>query len=135
VAALRPARLAMIAFALITCAWFVLGIRETHNVDRATAILSSGSRPSPARAAEAASLLRGARPLNPDSRVDILGSQLAYELGRLPQAQRIAEAVARREPENAVAWLWVARSAPNAAAFYFALHKIAALVPKIPQAP
>ncbi len=92
--------------ALATCAWFALGIRQAHEVDAATNIITAGHRPSPPQLAAAAGHLRAGGFLNPDREVDILRGRLAILQGRLAQARRILSEVTRAEPMNLEAWIW-----------------------------
>lgn len=91
--------------AIVACAWFAVGIRQAHDTDAASAILSGGHRLDAAAAARASSLLSSAAALNPDRQVGLLRAELAAERGRRAQAQRLALMVAHAEPRNSQAWL------------------------------
>jgi hypothetical protein len=125
-------RIVGVAAALLVCGWFVLGARQAHDVDLATAIVSGSGPISAARASDAAALLREAGQLDPDSTVDLLRSQLQLRLGHLAQARAIALAVARREPQNIEAWAQYGSAASNdRQAFQLALHRLRALAPPV----
>ena len=46
--AMRAARLAIAALAVAACAWFVIGVIQSHNESRATALINGGGTPTPA---------------------------------------------------------------------------------------
>jgi predicted Zn-dependent protease len=94
--------------ALVVCAWFAVGIRQAHDVARASAILSGASTLSADEANRATSLLHSARFLNPDTSIDLLLAQLAATRGDVREAERIMLKVVREEPMNAKAWLALA---------------------------
>jgi hypothetical protein len=118
-------------FAIAVCAWFVIGVRQAHDVDHATALLSAGPHISGRNAAQAASLLHGAQLLNPDRQVDVLRAQLADERGDRPTAERILRGVVAAEPMNALAWVQLARSATDGATLRLAFARLAVLVPPV----
>jgi hypothetical protein len=118
-------------FAVIACAWFVIGVRQARDVDHATALLSSGPHISSEGAGRVASLLTSAQLLNPDRQVDVLRAQLADERGDRATAERILRRVVAAEPMNAVAWVQLARSATNAATLRLAFARLAVIVPPV----
>jgi len=120
------ARLALLVLAIMGCAWFALGIRQAHDINRASAIMAAG-RPEPVRATRVKRLLNAAGQLNPDSQVDLLRGELALLEGNKVGAQRVFASVVRREPQNVVAWLWVVRAASNVPEATEALAHIARL--------
>lgn len=125
-------RIVGVVVALVVCAWFVLGARQAHDIDRATAIVSGSGPISAARASEAAALLHAAGQLNPDSDVDLLRSQLQLRLGHLAQARAIALAVARREPQNIEAWAaYGSAASDDRQAFQRALRELSELAPPV----
>jgi predicted Zn-dependent protease len=123
-------RLALVAVALVVCAWFALGIRQANQVDDAAAIVAKPATPAQARHAE--KLLHDARALNPDAQVDVLRGQLALQQGDRNGAHRILSDVVAREPDNLQAWVSLARASRNAAEFRSALAHVAKLVPRVP---
>jgi hypothetical protein len=118
-------------FAIVVCAWFVVGVRQAHDIDHATALLSTGSHISGPTAAQAASLLHGAQLLNPDHQVDVLRAQLADERGDRRTAEQILRGVVAAEPLNALAWVQLARSATDGATLRLAFARLAVLVPPV----
>jgi predicted Zn-dependent protease len=107
-------------------------VRQAHGTDGATTILSRGARITADQARHVDSLLAGARPLNPDREVDILRGEAALERGQTQTAQRILGQVARAEPQNLEAWLWLAHSAgSNRPLFYRALVQVRKLEPVV----
>ncbi len=107
------ARLLLLVVAVIACAWFAVGARQAINTDRASALISPGSRLGPRQAANASSLLDAARWLNPDREIDVLRSKLALEQGHPAEAQQILERVTRDEPQNLAAWLVLLQATLN----------------------
>ena len=99
------ARGAVLAVAVLACAWFVVGIRQAANTTRATTAISSGTDLSAARAARIASWLNAAGWLNPDQQVNVLRGQLALDQNQRAHAELIVERVTRKEPDNLQAWL------------------------------
>ena len=127
------ARVAVLVVATVACAWFVLGIRQAHEIARATSIVSQQGPPAPAQARTAASLLHSAGTLNPDLEVDVLRGRLALARDDLPAARRILESVVHREPQNLEAWIWLARaSSGSPSAFRLAVSRIKTLLPNVP---
>jgi hypothetical protein len=124
------ALLALLSIAV--CAWFALGIRQAHDVDRATTLLSAGSRIDSRGGTQIASLLHSAQWLNPDRQVDMLRAQLDDERGARAAAERILRGVVAAEPMNAQAWALVAQSASNGATLRLAFGQIERLVPTVP---
>jgi hypothetical protein len=101
----------LVLVALTACAWFAISIRDTRDIDRATAILGARSHPSAAAARRVSSLLGDATLLNPDRQVELLRGQLALARGQTRAAQRIFLRVTQEEPENLLAWSWLGRTA------------------------
>lgn len=104
-------RISALVVAVAACAWFALGIVQSIDTTRATAIVSSSTPMTPQRAAHARSLLDSAGTLNPDKTVDILRGELASELNQPVRAVAMLESVTASEPQNADAWVTLARVA------------------------
>jgi predicted Zn-dependent protease len=104
-------RVALTLLAVLVCAWFVLGSRQAHDLDTATAIVDASSAPSAQEAARARSLLSSASTLNPDRQVEIERGMLALARGHSARAISILEGVTRAEPMNLVAWVDLAQAA------------------------
>jgi hypothetical protein len=122
-------RVAILAVALVACAWFALGARQARDIAHATAIVSSGSPLTTSQASHADSLLSDAGTLNPDSQVDLLRAQVAFAAGKRGQAFGITRRVTAREPQNLLAWLWFERAAPNLKTFYVGAYHLLILAP------
>jgi hypothetical protein len=119
---------------IAVCAWFAVGIRQAHDTAAASAILSGGSRLSPAGAARASSLLDGAALLSPDRQVGLLRAELAAERGQRALAQRLALRVAHAEPRNSQAWLLLSSiGTPYEAAV--AVQRLAKIAPTVRSTP
>ncbi len=118
--------------ALVVGGWFSLGIRQSHDLNVTTDILSGRAPLSAAQAERAAALLHTAGQLNPDAAVDLARSELALRRGDGAQARAIALSVARSEPENIDAWLaYGTASAHDPRAFALALRHLEELAPTV----
>ena len=104
------ARVAAASVAIVVCAWFVLGIRQAHNTTKVRNLVLNQGTFTAAQAAHEDSLLKAAKTLNPDLEVDVLRGQVAMFAGQLQRADQILESVVRREPDNIIGWIWLARS-------------------------
>jgi predicted Zn-dependent protease len=133
---MRILRIAGLVVSLAACAWYVLGVRQARETGRAAAIVSATTPLSAGQAREASSLLRAAKVLNPDTTPDVLQAQLERDQGRFAQARTTLERVVAREPENVIAWLWLAKSSPGRPKTAIgALLQIRRLVPSVPPPP
>jgi predicted Zn-dependent protease len=126
-------RISALVVAVAACAWFALGIVQSIDTTRATAIVSSSTPMTPQRAAHARSLLDSAGTLNPDKTVDILRGELASELNQPVRAVAMLESVTASEPQNADAWVTLARVAlhHDTPALERAVARLAQLDPRI----
>jgi predicted Zn-dependent protease len=123
----------LIALAVVMAAWFVLLLRQSHDADRAAALVSGGSRLTATRARRAAEDLRSSAQLNPDRQVDVLRAELYRDQGQLRSARAVLKRVVAAEPENLEAWIWLARSSPgDPVDFYAAAYRIRQLVRALP---
>jgi predicted Zn-dependent protease len=126
-------RISALVVAVAACAWFALGIVQSIDTTRATAIVSSSTPMTAQRAAHARSLLDSAGKLNPDRTVDILRGELASELNQPARAVALLESVTASEPQNADAWVTLARVAlhHDTPALERAVARLAELDPRI----
>jgi predicted Zn-dependent protease len=122
---LRPA---LLLAAVLACVWFVIGVRQAHEVDAASNVITAGQQ-SPSQLRGAASQLHAAAFLNPDRAVDILRGRVAIEQRRLAQARRILGAVVRAEPQNLEGWIWFTGANLGLPAAERGSRRIAALDP------
>lgn len=104
-------RIPLLLLAACACAWFALGAVQSHDISRASSIVAGTGPLTPARAAQARSLLSPAATLNPDRNIDLLRAQLAVREGRRPAAIVILRRTAADEPLNLNAWLALAQAA------------------------
>jgi hypothetical protein len=104
----RAARLSICVVAILVCAWFALGIRQAHDISRATNIVAQPGAIPATDLRAAASALHAAAPLDPDHEVDILRGRLAVKEQDPRRAERILKTVVRDEPMNLEAWIWLA---------------------------
>jgi outer membrane PBP1 activator LpoA protein len=128
------ARATVLVLALVACAWFVLGIRQVHEISAATSIVAKGGPISAGQARRASSLLNEASTLNPDKNVDVLRARVALAQGDQAAARQILFKVIRQEPKNLDGWIWYVQAARgNAVAFYAAqigLRRVIRIFPK-----
>ncbi|MGH2915454.1 MAG: hypothetical protein ACRDMX_10740 [Solirubrobacteraceae bacterium] len=119
--------------ALLVCAWFALGTRQSLDTDAASAIVSQSGRLSAAQARRAADLLAAAGQLNPDRGLDLTRSQLAVREGDRARGRAIALAVARAEPQSIQAGLTYGNaSGDDPSADRLARRRAEALVAPVP---
>lgn len=127
-------RAAVLAVALVACAWFAIGVRQGNATRDAAALLDGSTRLPAAKARHAAALLHDAGQLNPDLQVDVMRGQLALQQGDTTRSRRILQDVVRSEPENLNGWIWLARSSSaDPVTFRRALRRARALVPAVPR--
>ena len=135
--AMLAVRVAVFAFAVIACAWFALGVVQTHDQSKATALIDQPGTPSAALTTRILNLLHTAGTLNPDRNIDLLRAQALSLRGHAGQAVSLMKRVVRAEPENVDAWIVLGfaarRIAPNLA--QLALEKEIELAPRVPAAP
>jgi predicted Zn-dependent protease len=107
------ARGLVLALAIVVCGWFAIGIRQSRNLEHATAIISAASSLTAPQAAHVDSLLANAAWLNPGREVDILRGQAAVLAHHPSSALRILTRVTRSEPMNLGAWVALAQAAAD----------------------
>jgi hypothetical protein len=130
----RPIRIVCAIAALAVCAWFALGAREAHEINRATSIvggLNGQQKLTAAEAAQARSLLSSAALLNPDQQVNVLRARVALLRNQRPLAVRILRGVVSAEPDNLAAWYGIATSAGSSATVNAALARVRRLEPVV----
>jgi predicted Zn-dependent protease len=127
----RLARPLLVLIALAITAWFALSVHQTVDTDRASALMTPHA--TPAHLARADALLDSAKALNPDRSVDILRAQVELDAHHEARARAILERVVAAEPDNALAWEWLARaSVGDLHEFYLAAFRLEQLVPPVP---
>ena len=120
------------ALAVVAVAWFALGIRQAHDTSAAAAVVTGTSRLADSQARHVRGLLDAAGQLNPDSQVDVLRGELDLGQGDRAAARQVLERVVAKEPDNALAWEWLARaSVGDLREFYVAALRIRELVPPV----
>ena len=125
-------RIAAVVLALVAAGWYVIGIRQAHELDAASAIIRGSAPLTPARARRAAELLHAAKLLNPDREVDMLRAQLDRARGDVTRARAILDRVVASEPDNAEAWFQLAgSSAGSPSTFARALRNFWRLEPPV----
>jgi predicted Zn-dependent protease len=126
-------RVTFVAVALVVCAWFAIGIRQAHDTAKASAIVLNAQSLSAAQVKHVDSLLHSASFLNPDRQVSVLRAQAAQRHGDLKLAQAILRGVVHAEPQNAPAWIALARASTTRRMFIEAAVVLAHLVPPVPR--
>jgi predicted Zn-dependent protease len=134
---MRAARLAIAALAVAACAWFVIGVIQSHNESRATALINSGGTPTRAQTAQVGHWLDTAATLNPDRNIDLLRAQAEVRAGQSARALVLMKRVVREEPRNADAWIVFAFAAQSQspALARMAHAEVLKLAPPVPRAP
>jgi hypothetical protein len=118
--------------AVLAAAWFAVGVRQAHDTDVATSIITGAAPVTAAQARHAAALLHDAGQLNPDTSVDLLRSHLALRLGEPARARAIALSVTRSEPQNLQAWVAYGSAASgDPGVFALALRRLNQLAPPV----
>jgi Flp pilus assembly protein TadD len=134
---MRAARLAIAALAVAACAWFVIGVIQTDNENRATALIQGGGTPTASQTAQIEHWLDRAGTLNPDRNIDLLRAQAEVRAGQSAKALALMQRVVREEPRNADAWivLGFAAQEQHPALARFAHAQVLELAPRVPRAP
>jgi Flp pilus assembly protein TadD len=103
------ARLALVAAAIAAALVLAGELRTARDVERAVDLIEAGR--APGRVDEALALLRGAAARTDDTTPLLRAAELQLFAGRPAAALSDAQRAARREPENARAWLLSAQAA------------------------
>jgi cytochrome c-type biogenesis protein CcmH/NrfG len=103
--AMLALRLAVLGLAVAACAWFALGVVQSHDQTQAENLLDQFTRQTPAATARIMSLLDTAGTLNPDRNIDLDRSQAQTRAGHVAAGVAIARAVVRAEPQNVNGWI------------------------------
>jgi tetratricopeptide (TPR) repeat protein len=103
------ARLVVVAAAVAAIVVLAGQLRTARDVDRAAELVEGGR--APARVDDALALLRGAADLTDDTTPLVRAAELQLFAGRHEAALAQARDAARREPDNARAWLVAAQAA------------------------
>jgi Tfp pilus assembly protein PilF len=132
--AMPVARISLAVLAVCACAWFSLGVVQSHATDAASSVVSGNGKLSPGQAARARSELGTASTLNPDHSIDLLRARLAVREGRSQAAIAILRRTVAAEPRNLLAWLALAQTAllaHNRRVLDMTISRLASLDPKL----
>jgi hypothetical protein len=122
----------ILAFAIVVCAWFVLGAVEAHQIDHVADVLAQSSSLTPAQSRAALDQLSSAGALNPDRQVDLLRAAVLQDDNRIKGSQAILLHVVAGEPMYVEAWYQLAGVAgADPSLERRALVHIAQLVPSL----
>jgi hypothetical protein len=99
-------RYGLAAIAIIVAVWFVIGARQAHEVDAATALLDNGVGHSAAASHQTASLLSSAAVLYPGVDVALLRARLDMAQHDYAKAKLEIDRSVASEPDNVSAWIW-----------------------------
>lgn len=102
-----PARVVLLTLALLAAGWLVVSLRDVRLESRASALL----RDRPPDLVDARRRLESARLLNASSSVDQTLAAVSWLEGDRRTAIARLQSVVRREPDNRVAWSFLARFA------------------------
>ena len=104
-------RIALGAVAVAALLWLGAGLRSAQLQDRAGEVAGDRRKALEPRVQEAFALLQRSRRFNPDARPLLFQAYLLLFIeARREQGVRLIERVIRREPENHLAWLLLARA-------------------------
>ena len=106
-----PVRIALAVVALAAAAWLGIQAVGAHASAQLTDIAFAPGKISGPEQQHAASLLDQAERLNPDTRPELFRGVLRLRANDVAGAERIFEAVTKKEPENLEAWALIARTA------------------------
>jgi hypothetical protein len=96
----------ILAVAVVACAWFAIGARQSHEVSAATELLNNASTERVAVVQRRAqSMLDAAAFLYPGTDVTLLRAQLAENERDYLHAKRLLGQAAAAEPDNIAVWL------------------------------
>jgi len=129
-----PERILLAVVALVVAVGFAVALTAARAEDRLNALQFSPPTLSAADLRRAGQLEQDAGRLTPGERRGILLANVRLRGGDAQGALAAARAAARREPENAEAWLAVSRAAREAdpALAREALQRLRELVPPVP---
>lgn len=98
-------RFVIAAVAIVVCAWFVIGVRQAHDISAATKLINDASSERGAAVhPEARSMLDTAAFLYPGTDVTLLRAQLAETERDYAHAKRLLDQAAAAEPDNIAVW-------------------------------
>jgi Tfp pilus assembly protein PilF len=122
----------LIAVAAIT--WLAAGVAATRAQDELRALVSGTERPTAAQIARADELRRAAERATPGQRAALMEATLRLKGADAAGARRVLERTVRKEPDNAEAWLLLARATEDddPAGSERAMARVRALAPDVP---
>lgn len=97
--------------AVVIAAWFAVGIRQARDTASADATISAARSIGTHDAARVTARLKAASWLNPNRHLDVLRGRIALLEDHRSQAEAILLGVARSEPMNVEAWVYLAQAA------------------------
>jgi hypothetical protein len=129
-----PERIAVAVIALVAAACFAVALSAARAEDRLADLRFRPPKLGPADLRRADDLERQAGRLTPGERRVLVLANVRLRGGDAKGALALARGATRREPENAEAWLAVARAAREAdpALAKTALQRLRELVPPVP---
>jgi cytochrome c-type biogenesis protein CcmH/NrfG len=130
-------RLAVLGLAVAACAWFALGVVQSHDQTKAETLLNQAGNAAPATTARIMSLLKTAGTLNPDRTIALDRSQAQTRAGNPRAGVATAQTVVHSEPQNIDGWIvlgFAARRVDPALA-RLALARELQLAPPVRRAP
>lgn len=127
-------RAAIVVVAVFAIAWLAAGIAASRSQDELRELVSGTERPTATQIARAGELRRAAERATPGQRAALMEATLRLKGGDDAGARRVLERAVREEPENAEAWLLLARATEDVdpARSERAMARVRALAPDVP---
>ena len=127
-------RAAMVLIAVAAIAWLAAGIAASRSQDELRELVSGTERPTAAQIARADKLRRAAERATPGQRAALMEATLRLKGADDAGALRVLERAVREEPQNAEAWLLLARATEDddPARSERAMARVRALAPDVP---
>jgi predicted Zn-dependent protease len=127
-------RVALVVVAAAAIAWLAAGAAASRSQDELRALVNDTERPTSAQIARAHELRLEAERATPGQRAALMQATLQLKGDDTPGARRVLEQAVSAEPENAEAWLLLARATEDddPARSERAMARVRALAPDVP---
>jgi hypothetical protein len=127
-------RVGIVLIAVVAIAWSTVGLAASRSQDELRELVSGSERPTASQIARADELRRAAERATPGQRAAMMEATLRLKAADRAGAQRVLERTVREEPDNAEAWLLLARATEDRdpALSERAMARVRALAPDVP---
>jgi predicted Zn-dependent protease len=127
-------RAVIVLIAVAAIAWLAAGIVASRAQDELRDLVNDTERPTPAQLRRAHELRREAERATPGQRPALIEATLLLKGDDTTAARRVLEQAVRKEPDNAEAWLLLARATEDddPARAERAMARVRALAPDVP---